>query len=199
MQPWLVDDVRARIVQIVRDDGLEYLSEPVELASGELSYEFIDGKRALASGANLKLACDALVAVVRTAGVDFDAIGGLTLGADQFAHGVAVLTGTSWFVVRKQIKDHGTKRKIEGTGLAPGVRVLLVDDVVTSGGSILEALGEIQKTGAEVVFAVTLVDRGEVARNHFRSAGIPYQALVTYEDLGIKPVGFGQGLAQATG
>ncbi|MGH9189227.1 MAG: orotate phosphoribosyltransferase [Acidimicrobiales bacterium] len=194
-----MDDLCPRIIEIVRKKGYQRLSAPIELASGELSHDYIDGKRAFAVGADLKLACEGFLAVARETSIDFDAVGGLTLGADQFAHGVALLSERAWFVVRKEIKHHGTKKKIEGADLKPGVKVLLVDDVVTSGGSILEALEEIRKTGAEVVLAVTLVDRGEVARECFRAEGIPYRALVTYRDLGIEPVGLGQGSAQAAG
>lgn len=182
-------DLRSQVLQVVREKGYRRLDVPVELASGELSRDYVDGKRALSQGADLKLACEALLALVREAGVSFDAVGGLTLGADQFAHGAAVLSGSSWFVVRKKAKDHGTKKRIEGAELKPGVSVLLVDDVVTTGGSILEALDAIRETGANTVFAATLVDRGEVATERFRREGIPYMAVVTYRDLGIEPVG----------
>ena len=187
------------MVEIVRQHGYRRLDAPVRLASGEMSLDYIDGKRALAFGPHLKLACQALLELVRAAGVQFDAVGGLTLGADQFAHVAAVLSERSWFVVRKNVKDHGTRKRIEGADLGPGVAVLLVDDVVTTGGSILEALEAIREKGARVAMAITLVDRGEVASEHFARAGIPYRALVTYRDLGIQPVGRGPGVAEATG
>src|SRR5205085_1093346 len=82
----------------------------------------------------LRVACEAIVELVREAGVEFDAVGGLTLGADQFAHGVALVADRGWFVIRKQPKGRGTDQWVEGTVLGPGVRVLLVDDVVTTGG-----------------------------------------------------------------
>lgn len=197
--PWPVPQFREQVAEIVRERGYRRLEVPVRLASGEMSLDYIDGKRALAYGPHLKLACEALLDLVRDAGVDFDAVGGLTLGADQFAHGLAIVSGRSWFVVRKNVKDHGTRKRVEGATLEPGVAVLLVDDVVTTGGSIIEALDAVRETGAGVAMAVTLVDRGEVAAGHFARAGIPYRALVTYRDLGIDPVGPAPGVAEATG
>lgn len=182
-------DRRAELLAIVRRDGYLRLPEPVQLSSGEWSRDFIDAKRALADGADLGLACHAIVERLDQAGIAFDAIGGLTLGADQFAHGTAIVAGKRWFVVRKQAKGRGTDQLIEGAPLHDGVRAVLVDDVVTTGGSIRQALEAIQRTGARVVAAVTLVDRGEVAGRYFEAAGVPYLPLLTYNDLGIDPVG----------
>jgi orotate phosphoribosyltransferase len=80
---------------------------------------------------------------------------------------------------------------VEGAKVGRGWRVLLVDDVVTTGGSIRKACEEIEQIGAEVVGAVTLVDRGEVAAKYFDGRSIPYRPVVTYRDLGIEPVGGG--------
>jgi len=124
-------------------------------------------------------------------GIDFDAVGGLTLGADQFAHVIAVLAKRRWFVVRKAAKGRGTNRRVEGAELHEGVSVLLVDDVVTTGASIREAYDVVRELGAVVAGAVTLVDRGETAGQMFRAERIPYFAVATYKDLGIEPVGGG--------
>lgn len=194
-----VSELKQRVVEIVRDKGYRRLDVPVRLASGEMSLDYIDGKRALARGADLRVACEALLELVEAEGVRFDAVGGLTLGADQFAHVTAVLSDTSWFVVRKAVKDHGTKRRVEGAELKPGVAVLLVDDVVTTGGSILEALEAVRETGADVAMAMTVVDRGETATAAFAREGIPYRAVITYRDLGIDPVGTGRGDVTAAG
>lgn len=121
--------------------------------------------------------------------LEFDAIGGLTMGADQFAHVMAVFSSAEWFVVRKEPKQRGTNKLVEGAKIGLGSRVLLVDDVVTTGGSIQKAFEEIAGMDAAVVGAVTLVDRGEVARQFFATRNIPYFTLVTYQDLGIDPIG----------
>jgi orotate phosphoribosyltransferase len=180
---------RDEVVAIVKKHGLEYREEPFRLASGELSHDYMDGKKALAEGDHLRLACEAIIELARGAGVEFDAVGGLTLGADAYATGIALLAHKRWFVVRKQAKDHGKGKRIEGAPLEAGMRVLLVDDVVSTGGSILEALEVVQETGAEIVLAVTLVDRGDEAEGKFEALGVPYRPLITYRDLEIKPVG----------
>jgi orotate phosphoribosyltransferase len=183
-----VPELRSQVVEIVRTRGLERLPEPVQLASGAMSDTFVDGKKALARGEDLELACRALLELEILRGLEWDAVGGLTLGADQFAHVVAVLAKRRWFVVRKAPKGRGTNQLVEGAPIADGVRVLLVDDVVTTGGSIQKAHDVVTELGAEVVAAVTLVDRSDLAARFFAERGVPYAALVTYEDLGIDPV-----------
>ncbi len=189
--------LRDDVVAIVKQHGLAYREEPFRLASGELSHDYMDGKKALAEGEHLRVACEAIMELASDAGVEFDAVGGLTLGADAYATGIALLAQKRWFVVRKKPKDHGKGKRIEGAELTSGTRVLLVDDVVSTGGSILEALGVVQATGAHVVLAVTLVDRGDEAEDKFRDLGVAYRPLITYRDLGIKPVG--KTRASATG
>jgi len=184
-----VSSLREQVVEIVRERGLLRLPEPVVLASGQTSRDFVDGKAALSRGADLQTACRAVLEAVH--GIAFDAVGGLTMGADHLAHGVAMLSGAEWFVVRKGPKGRGTDKLVEGARVGPGTSVLLVDDAVTSGGSIRRAHDAIVAMGATVAAAVTLVDRGEVAGPYFKEKGIPYAALVTYRDLGIEPVGGG--------
>ncbi|MGI9016485.1 MAG: orotate phosphoribosyltransferase [Euzebya sp.] len=181
--------IKHQLLSIVREHGYRYSPEPFQLASGEMSHDFIDAKAALANGADLLLACEFMLACVADAGVDFDAAGGLTMGADQFAHGLAVISGKDWFVVRKERKGRGTNELVEGTRITKGTRVLLVDDIVTTGGSMMKAHQAIIDTGAQIVAAATLVDRGEVATADMDRLGIPYFPLITYRDLDIAPVG----------
>src|SRR4051812_457098 len=182
-------ELQSAVIDIVKKHGLEHRDEPFRLTSGEISHDYMDGKKALARGEHLREACLALIALAANEGVEFDAVGGMTLGADSFSHGIAVLTGVPWFVVRKQTKEHGTARRIEGAALSPDNRVLLIDDVATAGGSILAALEAVQAVGAEVTLAVTLVDRGEQTALKFAELGVRYRPLLTYRDLGIAPVG----------
>lgn len=191
---------RARLLEIVRTRALTHFDEPRELASGELSRDFIDMKRGLSRGADLHLACGVIAGMVADAGIDFDAVGGLTLGADQFSHGVASYLDDhhEWFVVRKKAKGRGTDQLVEGAVLTEGTRVLLVDDVVTTGGSIRQAHRHVIDSGATVVSAVTLVDRGDVAAAFFEREGVVYLPVFTYRELVIDPIS-GSGRADPAG
>ena len=170
----------------------------MKLASGAWSSDFVDGKEALAAWRDLRIACEAIAETVHDAGHRFDAVGGLTMGADALAVGIAAVTDTRWFFVRKESKQRGTRRWVEGAQIGPGDRILLVDDVVTTGGSILRAFDIIQRTGAEVVAAVTLLDRSDLARPKFEDRGIDYFPMATYESLGIEPVNLEPVVAAAT-
>ena len=174
------------IVALVRSKGYQHRDEPFRLASGQMSQDYIDGKLAVAHGNDLRRVAQRMAEL---AGEQVDAVGGLTMGADPFAHAIAVVTGWSWFSVRKEPKGRGLDRWVEGARLGETARVLLVDDVVTTGGSILTAYERVVDTGATVVGVITFVDRGDVARREFARIGVPYQALVTYSDLGIERVG----------
>ena len=180
--------LREQLVGLLRSNALRKLDEPIKLASGAWSSDFIDGKAALAEWRDLRTASEAIVETVRSEGRGFDAVGGLTMGADALAVGIAAVCNSRWFFVRKEPKDRGTRRLIEGAQVRRGVRVLLVDDVVTTGGSILQALEIVRDTGAEVVAAATLVDRGDQARSQFEKLGVAYFPMATYELLGIAPV-----------
>ncbi len=150
--------------------------------------DFIDVKLALCRWADLQVACRAIVQRVREAGIEFDAAGGMTMGADSLAVGIAAETGGHWFSVRKEPKKRGTKQQIEGTPIGPGHRVLLLEDATTTGGSTEKAYTVVRDTGADVVAVATVVDRGDTARRRFETLGVPYFPVLTYTDLGIDPV-----------
>jgi orotate phosphoribosyltransferase len=185
-----MSDARQQLIDIVRQRGHLRLDEPVKLASGDWSRHFVDAKKALARGSDLQLAAEALCRLVaEEMGIGFDAVGGLTMGADPFAHSVAIVADCDWFSVRKSPKGRGTNQRVEGAVLGEDRRVLVVDDVVTRGASIVDAVRAVQETGATVVAAVCLVDRGEFGTKLFEAEGVPYRSLLTYEDLGIPAVG----------
>lgn len=165
-----------------------HFDQPIELASGKMSNTFIDGKASLSRGSDLELICRTVLAVIDDAGIEFDAVGGLTLGADHISVGLALVADREWFLVRKEAKKRGTARRMEGARIGPATRVLAVEDVVSTGASLLTAVDVISQTGAEVVAACSLVDRGEIANPVFEELGIPYFSLATYRDLGLPPI-----------
>lgn len=175
-------------IEILRAKAVREFDEPIQLASGRMSRHFVDGKAGLSRAADLRVACTAIVDLARAAGIDFDAAGGLTLGADHLAVGVAYAADGEWFFVRKEPKDRGTGQQIEGASVGEGVRVLVVEDVVSTGGSMFKAIDVIEATGATVVAASTLLARGDEAAAELERRGIPFLPLSTYADFGMDPV-----------
>jgi orotate phosphoribosyltransferase len=186
-----------KVTSLIRQKGYTRLPQAVRLAGGQLSADYVDGKVAVGAGEDLALVASAMIDTAREL-TTFTVIGGLTMGADPFAHAVAVLAPCKWISVRKQPKGRGLDKWIEGGPLTTSDRVLLVDDVVTSGNSIITAYNRVIAAGASVVAAIAMVDRGESVKKRFDRVGVPYRALVTYADLGISPVDAnGQQLAGA--
>jgi orotate phosphoribosyltransferase len=173
---------------LIRTRGYEHREEPFRLASGQLSHDYIDGKYAIDTGERLMTVSRAVADLAVRTGIEFDAVGGLTMGADPLAHGIAVVTGSAWFSVRKEQKQRGREQWIEGTRIQEGTRVLLVDDVISTGGSTELAFDRVTAAGAIVTGVIPMVDRGDVAAGRFAKRNVPFAALVTYTDLGIEPV-----------
>ncbi len=140
-------ELRQQAVDLVKSRGYEYRDEPFRLASGQTSHDYIDGKYAVDKGPALVLVSQAIVELAASHNVRFDAVGGLTMGADALAHGICIVAGCSWFSVRKEPKGRGREQWIEGCRLSPTDRVLLVEDVVTTGGSILDAYERVRQLG----------------------------------------------------
>ena len=157
----------------------------VVLSSGREADWYVDLRRVTLHHAAAPLVGRVLLDL--TTDWDFDAVGGLTLGADPVAASMlhaASATGRRLdaFVVRKAEKTHGLQRRIEGPDVA-GRRVLAVEDTSTTGGSVLTAVEALQEAGAEVVGVAVIVDRG--AGDAVRAAGLPYRAAYTLPDLGL--------------
>ena len=159
----------------------------VTLASGKEADYYVDLRRVTLDGAAAPL----VGAVMRdlVADWDFDAVGGLTLGADPVA--VAMLHDAAHegrrldaFVVRKEAKAHGLQRRIEGTDVA-GRRVLVVEDTSTTGGSVLTAVDAVKEAGGHVVGVAVIVDRDTGARQRVEAAGLEYRAAYGLADLGL--------------
>jgi orotate phosphoribosyltransferase len=155
----------------------------VTLTSGAVAQYYVDAKRAILLPAGFRALGELVAAHARDWGAT--AVGGMTMGADPVA--CAALAGgadVKAFFVRKEAKQHGLARRIEGPLLEPGDRLMVVEDVVTTGGSTLRAIEAIQEAGHEIVGVVSVLDRlaGGGARIE-QAAGAPYVALATIDDV----------------
>ncbi|HWE55674.1 MAG TPA: phosphoribosyltransferase family protein [Acidimicrobiales bacterium] len=176
---------RRPLADLVRRTGYERREEPFQLSSGGWSHDYIDGKFAIATGAGLRLAAEAAIELF---GDSFDAVGGPTMGADALAVGIALISGKRWFSVRKEAKGHGRGSWIEGTRMQAGDRVLMVEDVVSTGASLLRAAEKVTDLGAHVIGATALLDRSPAVAERFDASGIAWEPLLTWVDLGIEPL-----------
>ena len=155
--------------------------------SGRTADYYVDLRRVTLDGHTAPLVGRVMLDLVQD--WDFDAVGGLTLGADPVAtamlHATAATGGRlDAFVVRKQGKAHGLQRRIEGSPVQ-GRRVLAVEDTSTTGGSVLTAVEALREAGAEVVGVAVIVDRDTGARQRIEAEGLPYRYAVSAADLGL--------------
>lgn len=185
MRP-MSDNPRARLAQLLKDHAV--IHESVKLSSGKRSSYYIDARQVLLDpeGAALSgaLAWDLL------APADPKAVGGLTLGADPL---VCATSAAAWsqgrrvtgFFVRKDAKTHGLQQWIEGPFIEEGTPVAVVDDVLTSGGSLAKAVEMTRKAGGVVVAALVVIDREEGGAAHINELldGAPLHALFTAQEL----------------
>ncbi len=178
--------LRAELLALLREKSYE--ERPVTLASGRKSNFYVDGKQTALHprGAYLvgRLFAERLAGFGRV-----DAVGGPTLGADPLATATSLVTGLEGpglpaFIVRKEPKGHGTRQWIEGArNLPEAARVVVLEDVVTTGGSSLRAIEKIESGGYRVLGVLALVDRQEGAREALAARGYRLEALFTKADV----------------
>ena len=157
----------------------------VTLASGKEADYYVDMRRVTLDGMASPLVGRVMSALV--ADLKFEAVGGLTLGADPVA--TAMLHARAGgrldaFVVRKEAKSHGLQRRIEGTDVA-GRRVLVVEDTSTTGGSALTAVEAVRQAGGDVVAVAVVVDRATGAAERVAGAGLEYRYAIGLGELGL--------------
>lgn len=177
---------RRRLLELFKSRAVQF--GRFTLASGKESTYYINSKKALFHGEVVALLGEALWELTRD--LDIQAIGGLEIGALPLAT-AAVLRyhqegrHLEGFFVRKQAKGHGSQERIEGT-VPAGMRVAMVDDVLTTGGSVEQAITEVEKAGGIVAGVVCIVDRLEGARE-LLAPRYPYRPIFTIRDFGIEP------------
>ena len=178
---------RQRLIELVRERALKF--GDFTLASGKRATYYLDGKQVTLDAFSLRLLSQGILDLL--ADVEFDAVGGMSIGADPIVAGVLTVAaergrGLQGFLVRKEPKGHGTQRYLEGP-VQPGARVVIVEDVVTTGGSSIQAVERVREFGANPVVVVTIIDRMEGGRANFERLGVDFRALLTIADFGINP------------
>jgi orotate phosphoribosyltransferase len=176
---------RERLVELLRDRSFE--RKRVVLASGKESDFFIDCKQTILTAEGHALVGELFFAELAYL-PPCEGVAGVELGGCPLASAVALtsfLRGRPLdaFYVRKEVKDHGSKRLVEGDkNLRPGMPIVMLEDVITTGGSTLKAVEKLASVGAKVVGVVALVDRMEGGREAIEAAGLPLRAVTTRRD-----------------
>jgi orotate phosphoribosyltransferase len=160
---------------------------PVKLASGATSDFYIDGRLTSLTSRGLRLTAELMWERIKQ--WDVTAVGGPTLGADPIVAGILMAAAhdgaeLKGFLIRKEAKGHGMQRWVEGPDLAEGERVVIVEDTVTTGGSVLKAIGGLrQQYKPQIVKILAIVDRQTGGPENFGKAGYEFEALFTRKDL----------------
>ena len=182
-------DTRQELLQLIEQRALQ--RGTFTLASGRTASFYLDAKQVVLDARGAMLVGRAILERLQALGPLPDAIGGMSIGADPITAAAVTMAGVAGlplkgFMVRKEPKGHGMKRYVEGP-VEPGQRVVIVEDVTTTGGSSLLAIDRAIEFGLKVERVVTVIDRLAGAAAAFAARGIPLEPLVTIRDLGIEP------------
>ncbi len=181
----MADGTRVRLLELLRDRS--FARKKVILASGKESDFFIDCKQTVLTAEGHALVGALMLDEALAIGT-FDAIAGVELGGCPLASAASLTSfqrgaAKDCVYVRKDAKDHGSKRLLEGdTRLTPGASMVILEDVTTTGGSTLKAVEKLRAAGYRVAGVVTLVDRLEGGREAIEAAGLPLRAVYTRRD-----------------
>jgi orotate phosphoribosyltransferase len=183
--PTLAEDTAELVAQI---KALAIVRGQVTLSSGRTADYYVDLRRVTLDGAVAPVIGRVMRALV--ADWDFQAVGGLTLGADPVATAMLHAAASAGerldaFVVRKQGKAHGLQQRIEGPAVS-GRRVLAVEDTSTTGASVLTAVEALREAGADVIGVAVIVDRNTGAKEAVEAAGLAYRAAISATGLGLE-------------
>jgi len=159
-----IEKMKERLGEIILEKSFKYSENPpFTLASGRQSYYYFNCKPTTLDPEGMNLIGAIIFDLVKDTGIT--AAGGLTLGADPIANALAVISYQKGkpiksFIVRKDVKDHGTKSAIEGS-VRPGEKVAIIDDVITTGASTITAIEQARKAGLDIEMVISLIDREE--------------------------------------
>ncbi len=180
------EKLKSRLLQLLHKEALK--KGRFVLSSGKISNYYLDGRIITLTPEGAYLVASIILGLVK--GRAIDAVGGPTLGADPIVGAIAALSHMKkipikTFIVRKAAKTHGMQRQIEGPALKKNSKVVLVDDVATTGGALIEAKQALGKLGICVEKAIVIVDRGEGAKDNLAKAGLKLESIFTIEELDI--------------
>jgi orotate phosphoribosyltransferase len=181
-----VTDARTQLIDFIGSDAVFH--GDFTLTSGKKATYYVDLRRVSLDHRVAPLIGQVMLDLISDI-PDVAAVGGMTMGADPVAAAIlhqGAARGASYdaFVVRKEPKDHGRGKQVEGPDLA-GKRVIVLEDTSTTGGSPLKAIEALLKVGAEIAGVAVVVDRNTGAREVIEAAGYPYYAAIGLEDLGL--------------
>jgi orotate phosphoribosyltransferase len=173
---------------LVREKALKF--GDFTLASGKKAKYYLDGKQVTLDPFGARLVAEGILDLMAAEKMP-KAIGGMAIGADPITSSVVVMsavrnTPVLGFLVRKESKGHGTNKFVEGP-VQPGDSVVIVEDVVTTGGSSLQAIERVEAFGLKVQRVIAIIDRMEGGADAFGSRGYPFSSLLTIRDFGIEP------------
>lgn len=178
---------RDRLMELFRERALKF--GDFTLVSGKKSSYYLDGKQVTLHAEGLRQVSLGLLEMLKE--TEYDAFGGMSIGADPIVGGVLTVAAEQGidlkgFMVRKEAKGHGTNKYVEGP-VEPGMKVIVVDDVVTTGGSSLLAVDRVEEFGCQVIKVVGIVDRLQGGAANFAAREIPFESLLSITDFGIDP------------
>ncbi len=180
------EQLKAKLFELLNKEALK--RGKFVLSSGKESNYYLDGRVITLTPEGAYLIAGIILDMVKDEAVD--AVGGPTLGADPIAGALAALSyinqqPVKTFIVRKQAKEHGTQRQVEGPELKKGDRVILIDDVATSGKAILEAKQALDKIGVISEKAIVIVDRNQGAVENLAKAGLKLESIFKISEFGL--------------
>jgi len=184
MEKESLEELKTKLLKLLNIEALK--KGKFVLSSGKVSNYYLDGRVITLTPEGAYLVANIILELTKDKGID--AIGGPTLGADPIVGAIALLSHIKKiplkaFIVRKAAKEHGMQRQIEGPVLKKGDTAILVDDVATTGKSLVEAKEALDKIGVNVAGAIVIVDRGEGARDNLAKAGLNLESIFSCSEI----------------
>lgn len=177
------DIYRKQVLTWTTKHAYAFRTEPFMLRSGVPSHHYLDFRPMLLAPGHQRLIAHVVALLAAHSGIKFDGVAGVPLGGLLLADAVAFETPCSMAVPREEAKEHGTKRKVEvGLGLEKGARLLLLEDVVTSGGSAIRAATALREAGFVVEDAIAILNR-QTGGDAFAEVGVRLHAVFTLQDI----------------